>query len=398
MLENTGYTSDPTVSSSGSSPTFTSSGKHGGGAFFDGSNDAMQISGVSSTTFSACFWTKPVQHNPAGRSYILDSRSGGGSGYWLYDTGDTMTIWTTSGEYRFNFKPDWNSWQHWCLTGDGSKSRFYVNGVLFTSAPNPPKCENQLTLGTYYGVYGGSGQYFMHATIDDFYLSSETLSIDEIQDLMTLTNLGTGPTNSLLYASYAAGYGGSSIFVHDGDAAVPSVYSSSSAPTIGVGLNGQGLDFNGNDQAIRIPSPDPSNGWSVCMWMKIRSHNSIGRTYFIDARQPDSGFYWLIDSNNMMTLKGQDGEVRWDYTPVMGDWNHFCLTSGSNSILWRNGVVEKEIQGTLPVGSNLHLGTYNGRWGGSGNYFFNGVIDNVVVMYKTLSSVEVVEMQGLELS
>ena len=72
------------------------------------------------------------------------------SGYWRLGPGDgtadvTSTIMTL------------NTWHHWVLTNDGTRTRLFVNGVLiYTKAVTPQNVDQYFVVSTYGGGYYGS--------------------------------------------------------------------------------------------------------------------------------------------------------------------------------------------------------------------------------------------------
>ena len=77
-----------------------------------------------------------------------------------------------------------------------------------------------------------------------------------------------------------------------------------------------------------------------------------------------------------------------------------CLVSNwnGNGYFYLNGVETRMISGGLaPSNSGMYLGTYYGRFGGSGDYYFNGILDDVMTFPTSLSPAQVLEVKDVEL-
>jgi len=165
-----------TVTPSGSY-SYTTSSKTGTHAldFGETSTGYVDIQTQStSTTFSMGGWFYITRANPSNRTYIVDFRtSDTGAGYWLFDNLDSMTVYRHNGEEVFSHTVPTNQWVHWVLTSNGSSNfKFYENGSLVrTGSTYSDNLSTTVTLGTYHGVRGGSGEHFMQGKVDNFFLA-----------------------------------------------------------------------------------------------------------------------------------------------------------------------------------------------------------------------------------
>lgn len=161
---------------------------------FDGSNDYATFTGGSSTTnVSFALWIYWRGHNPSGRSYLADFRAGNGNnGYWIIDSNNTMTIITNGSgpENTFSFTPVDNTWEHYAfVASDAGTAKIYRNGSLYHSVSSTgTNVDGNIVLGTYFGVLGGSGQYFTNAIYDNLVYHRGTLTSADITALYTSTS------------------------------------------------------------------------------------------------------------------------------------------------------------------------------------------------------------------
>lgn len=84
-----------------------------------------------------------------------------------------MTIHRHDAEEVFSHTVPTNQWVHWVLTSNGNSNfKFYENGALVrTGSTYSDNLSTTVTLGTYYGERGGSGNYFMQGRVDNFFLA-----------------------------------------------------------------------------------------------------------------------------------------------------------------------------------------------------------------------------------
>ena len=177
--------------------SYSATAKYGTVALsFDGSNDyADWNTGSSISPFSISFWIYWRGHNPSGRSYLVDFRTGGGSnGYWLIDSNNTMSfVINTSGtESTQSWTPTGNTWEHYAWVSDESgTAKVYRNGVLTLTASTSgggPSAGGNATLATYFGARGGSGNYFTNAIYDNVVWYRGTWTSSNISTLYSDTS------------------------------------------------------------------------------------------------------------------------------------------------------------------------------------------------------------------
>jgi hypothetical protein len=175
-------------------PSFSSTSKTGSVALsFDGSNDYATFPGGASTTIiTIAFWIYWRGHNPSGRTYLTDFRAtNSNAGYWLLDNNNTMTFSINGNvESTHSFTPNANVWEHYAfVSSSGGSARIYRNGSeIITVASSGATINGNIAIGTFSGVLGGSGNYFMNAIIDNFVFNRGALTSAQISELYTSTS------------------------------------------------------------------------------------------------------------------------------------------------------------------------------------------------------------------
>lgn len=93
-------------------------------------------------------------------------------------------------ERGFAFTPTNNIWEHYALVAsDGGVSKIYRNGTVVESVSSTGSTINgNLVIGTYSGVRGASGNYFMNAIIDNYVFHRGALTSTQITELYTSTS------------------------------------------------------------------------------------------------------------------------------------------------------------------------------------------------------------------
>lgn len=174
-------------------------------------------------------------------------------------------------------------------------------------------------------------------------------------------------------------------------------------------------NFNGTNNYIGLPSYNTSvNDFSMSVWVKMTTHNSVGRSYFIDLRgngtQNYRGLAMLVDATN-------NGEVHhminWSQflctefkiqiqNPV-GQWVHFVfIRQGSTLITYRNGqtlTIAYAVEScsiapnanSVPLIDGGRIGTTSDP-SGTTNYWCNGVIDDIRIYNRALNNAEVQQL------
>lgn len=165
-------------------PTWTGSGRYGGGAAFDGTNDWISVPDDASLdltdegTLEA--WVKPS--TPTSWTTILFKEAVGGMSYGLYGSdGGGSNLNACIGEdciYAAAIGPD--EWSHVAFTFDGDDLRLFINGVL---AAEQEQIAAVSPSGDPLRIGGNNvwGEYF-EGTIDEVRVHDTALTTSQIRD------------------------------------------------------------------------------------------------------------------------------------------------------------------------------------------------------------------------
>lgn len=142
------------------------------------------------------------------------------------------------------------------------------------------------------------------------------------------------------------------------------------------------LDFDGADEYIDFGDIVLVGEFSISMW--INPDSITYRTLLGDADNED----WLR-INNAAILGIKINNIGKTYTHghtfTTGEWQHIVITrnSSNNISVYRNGV--------KPTATRNVSGTFTPKYIGQENtsYFFDGLIDNVMLFNKELTSLEI---------
>jgi len=155
------------------------------------------------------------------------------------------------------------------------------------------------------------------------------------------------------------------------------------------------LAFDGSNDYATFAGGSSTTNVSFALWIYWRGHNPAGRSYLADFRPGNaSNGYWLIDSNNTMTIitNGSGPENTFSFTPVNNTWEHyaFVASDAGTAKVYRNGSLYHSVSSTgTNVNGNIVLGTYFGALGSSGQFFTNAIYDNLVYHRGTLTSADI---------
>ncbi len=187
-------------STSGTDPTWNSSGKYSGAFSFDGSNDFFTLSTTDTSAtnnFSFGGWFK------TSATHEIDSEADGGLGgtsgqkYALYpefktnpDTGAGISVGTngiTVYEHSDDYMPPiavysatiGSGWNHIIVVYTNKQPKIYLNGALVRTGLTSNKTN---VYGSFAGIGGGGWGYF-NGSIDDVMVWNSSLTADKIYEL-----------------------------------------------------------------------------------------------------------------------------------------------------------------------------------------------------------------------
>ena len=158
-------------------------GRHGGGLFFDGSNDYVAL-GALGTFYNAGFTLEAwVQKSSAKKDVgVLGTWAGSGPMLWVdhvaghnYLTlGGSFSSYLDSGQ-----SPAVGQWQHLAATFDGATARYFIDGAEVASRAFSGSVGSSNTWRV--GAYGGSPGNFLDGFVDDVRVYNRALTAGEIQ-------------------------------------------------------------------------------------------------------------------------------------------------------------------------------------------------------------------------
>ncbi len=156
------------------------------------------------------------------------------------------------------------------------------------------------------------------------------------------------------------------------------------------------LSFDGINDYVSLSSGplNLTNNFTILAWVYPRS--ATASTAFLSVRctYQSSGLRAFI-SGNALLVQGQAG-ASWRSAIVASgafqnnNWHHLALVYDKSTVkAYVNGV----LQGTANWGSDLVMNAASPSWlGTEGSYFFNGMLDEVMVFNRTLGADEILAL------
>jgi hypothetical protein len=151
------------------------------------------------------------------------------------------------------------------------------------------------------------------------------------------------------------------------------------------GKYGDALSFNGTTYAginsINLPF---STAYSVSVWVNPSAYAGM----FLFGRINDANWYVAFGSGGTITDWATGSALDWNPNVpyVTGQWQNFVfLYNGTNKLIYRNGVLAASTTQASTAGSGLYVGRYGGYTTGE----FQGVVDEVQIYNRALSTAEI---------
>jgi hypothetical protein len=159
------------------------------------------------------------------------------------------------------------------------------------------------------------------------------------------------------------------------------------------GKYGSALSFNGTNSSVVLPSSALffTNNFTVAAWLYPRNASGLGAFISVRSQYEVSGFRFFID-NNSLFVQGQT-TAGWQWATFdsgaiqNGNWYHVAVVDDNSTILvYVNGAYV----GSAYWGGNMIMNpTDFSRIGTESAYYFNGVIDEVMLFTRTLGPSEI---------
>jgi len=159
------------------------------------------------------------------------------------------------------------------------------------------------------------------------------------------------------------------------------------------GKYGSALSFNGTNSCVVLPSSPLffTNNFTVSAWLYPRNAASISSFISVRSTYLVNGFRFFINNNSIFV----QGETTLGYQQATfdsgaiqnGSWYHVAVVYDNSTILvYVNGVYV----GSAYWGGNMIMNSSaSSHIGTEGSYFFNGIIDEVMIFTRTLGPSEI---------
>ena len=408
-----------------STPTYVSTGS----CHFDGTNDYLNLDGLTWTTSSANFsiagWFRSGDGTASKRLFGAHSSSNSHrlNFYWTstnsmrsytYGTGAVDEVLTTAAPAFCD-----GTWHHFALTvASGTSSSFYIDGQLlkaYTSANiDMSGCDSFYVGSEHDGTNG------LAASVCHFGVWHDTLSQGEVRALMTastyaeaITKGGSTPRAYYLLEADAD----DSVDTQDGTltngavivgdrARLPSGLDLTANQMNAQVFSGRAWGTDGAGDYLALGSPSDLDGFfntggTFAGWFNVATSAhyekifDLGTATTLSLQADLSGYIFTKDwstTNGSWTYNGGGGASH-------GMWFHLVLSynaasTGNDPTLYINGVLQTIDGETVPAGSaaadtsNKFLGIYND---GSSNPY-DGEMADVKFITSTVTAAQALEM------
>lgn len=404
------------VDSSGNNNTLTNTtavtegtGKHDGGAAFDGSHylniaSNAGINPTGTTPFSVGCWFQTTSTSEKG--IISKGLNSGSTIQWglHINSAETIAFYTNNngawGTAQTTLsKTGWtigtNTWYHIVGTYDGTTMRLYLNGVheVSSAAPGVVNKTGDLYIGSFYNTSG----YKLSGLVDDaFLLNGTALSADQIKELYEGRFIGESYPQAGLVAGWHLN-GGSTDFSGNNNHGTDTAITYSQAN----GKFGRGADFNGSTGFIQLPNISATLGtlsaFSISFWLNADNKDyGAGEGKVIDIRGSGTGYIiFRVTSINFNWYLYNGTEAQFNYARVVGSWVHIAYVyDGSNLIGYLNGnrVGSASRTGTVATGVS---GCFGREYNASAAAQYDGKLDEVLIFNRALTPQEIRRMYAL---
>jgi hypothetical protein len=384
---------------------------------FDGSNDYVDITNLTSNTYfldttsTFSFWIKTTQTSTG---EIIGKRGGVGSGgldivinntpsdgfisaYTRNATGGIILSRTQSTGVIND-----GTWHHVVIIITTNSTSFsnqnidiYIDGVLnegsLTNIAVPGFTADSIKFG---GRVTINNTYYQ-GSLDEVRLYGRGLSTDEISRLYKLQKpkFSSGLTTSGLVGYWpldeGVGTRAEDMSANNNNGTLVG------GPTWGAGRNGKAISFNGNGNYINLGSSSSINTsvFTYSAWIYNTGANQGSVQQGIIGSSSNGGPEWRLEGGApavMGLLKQGVANIGTSNSNIpINTWTHVAVTydSAGNYVFYKNGVLDGSGTSLQSFSfSNLQIGL--GFPGGSGDYF-NGTIDDVRVYKRVLTVTEI---------
>ncbi len=384
----------------------TSSAKAGGvlgqALKFDGVNDYIRVphsTSYKSNNQAISFWMYPLQIPSSGYDGVLGMITNDSNAFEVFMDNSTSVLSAGSYPWQLTYTiPKKNVWYHVYVETVSGVGKIYINGVLQDTG-NVAYGGASNTADFYIGSRNTT--YFFPGYLDDVRVYNRALSASEIKQQY---NQGGSKLNSqtLNAGGDMLKQGLVSWWTFDGADLVSNVVDRGSAGNTGNLVNmststakvpgalGQALKFDGSDDYVDIADVDASlaSNSSISVWINPRSVSVSHRIF--GGRTNSAPVVGIYPSPYGIIASGAtQGNQRTGSTSTikLNAWNHLVVTYGATSIptIYVNGV---EVTYT----ASTYWGATNSTIGKAGGNTFQGIIDDVRLYSRVLTSKEIKQL------
>ena len=371
---------------------------------FNGSSNYVNIPSSSNLEIADTITVECWVYYKSGNGRIVQKDDRGSSVYTrLWELGGyggnfRMELWHSNGASTVQTANPLtvNGWMHLAMTFNGTDIKMYQDGVLTKTYNFPGDIRSDSGTPITIGGQWGSTEWF-NGSIDEVRIYNTALTVEQISE-----HYKAGLDKLGLVGYWPMDENGETIAYDNANSNNGTLYNSPTWQASSNCVSGSCLNFDGNDDYISLPAfsnPSSVTDYSISFWFYLNAHNSAGRTYFYDFRGNGSVVdstapIFLIDnSGGLGILDAYTGiELKSSAVSVLTQWHHIVVTrtSGTTNI-YLDGILVKS--GNAGTGGNLgvekRLGNYAAQNTPGGNYWMNGLIDEVRVYNRALSEQEI---------
>jgi len=378
---------------------------------FNGTNSYIAIPNfntlVSSDEVTISFWAKAngfqtqaalllAPDNTSDRMGIFIYYNQGSNAYHFWDYGDILT--PNSG--RVSVATSYVSqWEHFvCVTSQSQNfMAVYKNGVLMSSENHSaPLVNKNKTLNI-----GGGTSFPFDGLIDDVAIYNQVLTPSQINQVYQAANPCAPPPPAVPAACYP--FSGNAIDA-TGNGHNGTVCGATLAPDR-LGNPNSAYLFDGVDDSIAVPNFNtiiPNDEFTITFWIKANNFKSQLAFMLTPDNTGDrlcipiyydnvSSPYHILDYGDIFN-NGRIGIT----TTFISQWEHFaCVVSQSLNLMaiYKNGALLHSENHSAPLVNKNKTFNIGGGIGSQGeNFFYDGLIDDVVIYNQALSASEIMQV------
>ena len=167
------------------------------------------------------------------------------------------------------------------------------------------------------------------------------------------------------------------------------------------GYFGGALEFNQAGDEVNVPFHADLNQetFTICAWANVEPGSADHRAVVSSRDAPPTGYIFYAEPSNTWEFWTGDGEWRKTQGPAvkLGDWEHLAATfADGTQKFYVNGELEGETASALIVNPSQELLIGAGANERDHEYFFKGVIDEVLIYDRELDEDEIAAVMKSE--